>query len=120
MSEWKQHEGKLTIMSVTYPKMFVDAGDACAVHQDCHGDNLECISLVCTPTTNSTNTDSGRRLSREIGVQTSIDVIETKDVSTSIDKSTILIPQKAPRVQGRQCKMNFQFSIYRFERKTKL
>lgn len=80
----------------------MNAGDPCAVHQDCHGDNLECIGLTCTPTTDSTNTNSGRRLSREIGIQTSIDVIETKDVSTSIDKSTILVPEKAPKVQGRQ------------------
>lgn len=86
----------------------LDSGEPCAVHQDCQGDNLECISLICTPVSNSSN-DENRRLSREIGIQTSIDVIETKDVSTSIDKSSIVIPEKAKRIQGRQCS---QFKSY--------
>lgn len=89
----------------------LDAGDPCMVHQDCQGDDVECIGLTCrSNAVTANNNNESRRLSREIGIQTSIDVIETKDVSTSIDKSSIRIPQKATKVQGRLCN-NFNFSV---------
>ncbi|KAJ6638602.1 hypothetical protein Bhyg_11339 [Pseudolycoriella hygida] len=81
----------------------MNVGDPCMVHEDCRSDDFECKNLICALTATPESNNENRRLSREIGVQTSIDVIETKDVSTSIDKSSLVIPpQDAKKVQGRQ------------------
>lgn len=71
------------------------------MQQDCQGDDLECVNLIC-----STPSDSGARTPlRDIGIQTSITDVEKKNASTSFDHQASVQEKKTKKVATRNCKI---------------
>lgn len=57
--------------------------EPCIVHQDCHGEFLECDNLKCVVAPQELDKV------KEIGVQTSFTDVEMKNASTSIDNTSL-------------------------------
>lgn len=79
------------------------------MQQDCQGDGLECVNLICTSAANDDGDGGGdgraRTPLRDVGIQTSFTQIERKNAATSFDQAIVPVQEKkTAKISTRNCK----------------